>query len=1721
MNKMIAIATSAALLINISIGAVPVFANQVQSNYEVRTLVENNVNNVNQASTAPFDLYGKDVLVDYNAVYKMDNANIASITNNGGNYPNSQIQKAIDGNMATHWETGKPNSAIFTNEVIFNLNESTSLDRIVYAARQSGAPGKGFAQQFEIYSSATDNGDDFTLVSTGEYKGSTGHTIEIKFAATEFKRIKFVFTKANQDWASAAEFSFYMEDKVRDAISDIFTDGTMSSVVTAYNQVDKINALDTEAQAHPLYSMFRDQLELAKKLVNSEVDLEGTIITAEQRGDMRKHAQQNLRVNFGVNNQPTGFVAMPGETVNIYVDVKSTDKLPSVVFSQQEAAWNVWATSIQLRPGKNTITVPRFAKNSYYAHDVTPGGTVYIVNPYTAEEQGKAPLIRFEGLEKIPFMTADTDPEEFKTFLIDYKQRLDADKAANPNVKDRQLIDVVEMVSDHVIFTGTATIAYNTFITQGNNPMDTITGYDAWMKTMFDFYGFDGSSILHDPKLIRENIRLMQPFGAMYAAGDHTGIQMGTVSTMLADFNKSYPGWGLNHEIGHRLAVGEREYGEITNNMLSMLMSVHANSIDNRVAIDNRIPYESTIYKYVIEENKVVMNDQPLFAALGAYWQLELAHPGYWTELNRMYRERKVSLANGDNSKQQYLVEFSSEVLGMDLSSYFARHGFTVNPETREKTAVYPAPKKLWYLNNTLINYEGTGITSKDIAIKVGITANATAKSNTLNFTIDKSVKEDFLGYEIYRNDKLVGFTGTDQFIDQNIDPSVNYTYTIIGYDKKLNTLNPLSVKAFIPTLSVEDQVTLKLNQPFDPMNYVKATNYQGKDITSEVVVKSNNVNVSRKGNYEVVYEVKNEQTTETKTTNVTVTSNYMYASDLNAQSAKVGSGAFQKDKAANGGIITLNRHGLPVTYSKGLAAHANSEVIYNIEGRGYDFFESYIGIDQAAKGRPSSATFEIYVDGEKVFNSGVFLSNTEHEYVKVAVTGAKEIKLVTTDANNNGNNYDHTVWADAKFTNNSSMPTLTVPEEMGVVKLNDEFDILSGVEAFDIEDGNLIEQVDVQLNEFNTDKTGTYIIQFTVTDSDGNTVTQTRTVVVYSSSQYATDVEWDSARTDYNVVRKDKSSTNATIKLLVNGETKEFAKGIGTHANSEIVYNVGNTNYEYFETYIGVDRNISAQNNSSVIFKIMADGQEVYNSGLMKYNTEAQFVRIPVKGIAQLTLIVDNAGNGNASDHGNFADAKFLILNSIPELTIGASTSTKVGQAISVSAEYLAIDAEDGNITSQVVVTGEEKVNFNRAGQYPITYTITDKDGNTITKTRIIAVVDMEDFKYVSDYDWKSTQNSYTAPKKDIAISGKVLRLTDENNAEVTYAKGIGAHSNSTIVYDLTDKDVNYFTSFVGVDRQMYNTVGSVTFEVYVDGEKKFDSGLMNSRDVLQQLEVNLSGAKELKLVVTDGGNGNGSDHAVWGDAKFHYANGDRLYTSDLVTAIEATNAISLDGYTSESIAALQNSLSSAEAVLANEDATQAEIDAALVALQKATGELTLIDFTQVITISDKYLNEAIKKTLAITGEITLGDMYNLTTLTCDSRRVRSLDGLQYAKNLVTLDIAGNEVADFSPLQDLTKLDNLIADPQFVEVGTLQGPIVEVANVVKNIDGNYVIPTTAGVRNNATFNETIFDVNEWAANPDKFTLDLSNEDKGVYTFVLNYEVAGNHVMMIYMIDNK
>lgn len=1950
------------------------------------------------ANVSKFEPFYTDYINEYDDVYRVKNL---SISNNGGQYASSAIKYAIDEDANTHWETGKPNSDSFKNEVILTLEEAEVISRLTYKSRSGG---KGFAEQFSIYISPVDSGDNFQKVTEGSYT-VTNDMLEIQFDATKAKRVKFVFDKARENWASISDIRLYKEDLVSKKMKTLFTNGLMDTVSNEFNTIEKLAELESDISEHPLAPVYLKDIQVAKDIVNGTLQTVKTVV-AEQYGDRNAHANSNLKFGFGNNNQPTGVVARAGETITVYVDAEPGQPLPQLMFSQQEGSFASWGRTVSLHIGKNVITVPAVSQNDgWYRHDVTPGGAVYIVNPYTEEQQSKAPVIRFaSGCEQFPMMDKNTDEEEFLQLLKDYKARLDADKAENPNVMDRKMIDVVEIVSDHLVFTGTATGAYEAYINQEFGPMNTVNMYDDHMDMIFEYLGMDGSSIKNDIKYTRENIRLAQPFGYMYAASGHIGVQSDVMVSMLT----SVGGWGVDHEMGHKLDIGVRTIGEVTNNMIPQNSSYYYNNPNKR------IPFESHVFKNVISTDSNYYYDGGYFENLAVYWQLEMIYPGYWGKLNSQYRENNIVLdsTNSANDKLNQLAKYSSIALELDLSEHFERHGFWVSDETKELLSQYPKPDiKTWYANYDYIEYDGEGFTSNP---ELNVNVLKENENIKLSFSVNEEFKDDVLGYEIFKDGELIGFTSNNSFVDteSNIGESVNYT--VVPYDKKLNIGEEVVVNSLTPSLSVEQEsISIKLREEFDPMNLVKALNYNGEDISSNIVI-NGEVNVNEKGTYPLEYTIEDNGVVVTKTVNVQVVSNYDYLSDTAWTSITTQYGTPRRNSSIKGRVNNEIK-----TFDKGFGIHANGKITYDLSNVDYDYFEALVGIDMGIESQSnSSVVFKVIADGEVLATTSVIKHEDNMVAINVPVKGVQELVIEVSDGGN-GNTSDHAVIANPKLTTNNAKPDLTVTDktyklgevvdfnegisatdiedggltssieivsntyeaekvgrfevtyrvsdsdnnvvekisyitvyeeltttkskygafnnleayneefkipvasisnnggnygssvigyaidnnrnthwetgnpnslsfqnevvfdlgevneidkiayaarnggkgfatkfaiyvsteaegndfrlagtgsyngsvndvieiditktearrvkfkfieanqnwasigemsfyktdelsdkiknelftddnknevseqyntleklnalreevsahpaeelfqddlnraeeiirnkfpsltvgETEYVKLRSEYDLMSSVNASDQEDGDITNKVVINSNNFTTNKTGDYKVSYTVTDSDGNIATSEKTIVVYSDSEYLSDIDWDSARTDYGQVRKDLASGGAKIKLSVNGEEKVFDKGIGTHANSEIVYNLEGKNYEYFETYVGIDRNIAQQNNSSVIFKVYADDVEVYNSGIMKWADDAKLVRIPLEGVSELKIVADNAGNGNASDHASFGDAKFLILNAAPTLSIPKSVSTKVGYPIELNEEYSASDAEDGDLTNNIEVAGE--VNFNKAGKYELTYKVTDSDGNTTTKTRTIAVVDMNDYTYLTEYDWNSTNNSYTAPKKDISISGRALRLTGENGQEVSYERGIGSHSTSTIIYNLSDKDYAYFTSYIGVDRQMYGTVGSVSFEVWVDGEKKFDSGLMTSRDSQKYVEVDINGAKELKLVVTDGGNGNGSDHATWGDTKLHFANnnGFEINRAELDSLIETINNLNKDIYTGESIDNLQEVLEVVNVELAN-GYTQEEIDNLFIKLNEVYEKLEkAVDLSEVVNISDEYLKEAIKSELNISSnDITIGDMYNLTELNAMGYGISDLEGLQYAKNLETLNLDYNEINDLSKLKGLEKLSNLQAMYQNIVIGSLykEDNKITVKYDAVNREGKTVELSAIVVRNNITLEDVSLHIDECVDENGVVSFDTTNFNKDYHTLYLVYEDKENNYLaqVTYMFDNR
>jgi hypothetical protein len=207
--------------------------------------------------------------------------------------------------------------------------------------------------------------------------------------------------------------------------------------------------------------------------------------------------------------------------------------------------------------------------------------------------------------------------------------------------------------------------------------------------------------------------------------------------------------------------------------------------------------------------------------------------------------------------------------------------------------------------------------------------------------------------------------------------------------------------------------------------------------------------------------------------------------------------------------------------------------------------------------------------------------------------------------------------------------------------------------------------------------------------------------------------------------------------------------------------------------------------------------------------------------------------------------------------------------------------------------------VNVNRSLEAPATVTVDGQsgvflqwlDGETSRQrtiatpeddTAYVAVYQTNSaagFVYASDLPWASQQNGWGPAHRDIS-NGE--QDNGETSGPITinglvYDKGIGAHAHSEIVIEL-DGLYQRFISDIGLDDE--NTGGSVEFLVYGDDELLLESGVMSSGAPTQTVDVSVAGMNELRLVVTNGGNGNGNDHADWADARL---TGPVVFLSDL----------------------------------------------------------------------------------------------------------------------------------------------------------------------------------------------------------------------------------------------
>jgi alpha-galactosidase len=104
------------------------------------------------------------------------------------------------------------------------------------------------------------------------------------------------------------------------------------------------------------------------------------------------------------------------------------------------------------------------------------------------------------------------------------------------------------------------------------------------------------------------------------------------------------------------------------------------------------------------------------------------------------------------------------------------------------------------------------------------------------------------------------------------------------------------------------------------------------------------------------------------------------------------------------------------------------------------------------------------------------------------------------------------------------------------------------------------------------------------------------------------------------------------------------------------------------------------------------------------------------------------------------------------------------------------------------------------------------------------------------------------------------------------TFSKGLGMSAPSAVIYRLGGKCTR-FSAQVGVDDSSSSGMGTVRFQVLADGEVVFDSQNVNGTAPAMAVDVDLTGKRRLKLLVTNADDGSALDRASWGDAKVECA--------------------------------------------------------------------------------------------------------------------------------------------------------------------------------------------------------------------------------------------------------
>ncbi|PHA80894.1 immunoglobulin-like domain-containing protein [Bacillus toyonensis] len=296
--------------------------------------------------------------------------------------------------------------------------------------------------------------------------------------------------------------------------------------------------------------------------------------------------------------------------------------------------------------------------------------------------------------------------------------------------------------------------------------------------------------------------------------------------------------------------------------------------------------------------------------------------------------------------------------------------------------------------------------------------------------------------------DKEDGDITSKVTVDGSVDASKPGTYelTYTVSDSKGHTVTAkqtvtvkqkVEIKNEAPELTVPFTSTLRVGEKFDPMAGVSATDKEDGNLTNKVKYKGN-VDTSKPGKYIVEYWV-----VDSKGVNATATQSVIVKENEETPDME------PKLTVPTGATINVG-----------------------------DKFDPMAGV-KAIDNEDGDITDKVTVDGS----------------VDASKPGTYELTYTVSDSKGHTVTAKQTATVKQKVEPTDEAPVLTVPAE-ATINVGDKFNPLAGVKAIDNEDGDITNKVTVD-GSVDASKPGTYVLTYTVTDSNGHTVTAKQTVTV------------------------------------------------------------------------------------------------------------------------------------------------------------------------------------------------------------------------------------------------------------------------------------------------------------------------------------------------------------------------------------------------------------------------------------------------------------------------------------------------------------------------------------------------------------------------------------------------------------------------------------------------